>query len=325
LEEGAGCCSRSPHFSCSNMSWRTFPERRTPKNPRRLGHLRRRRMNLQGTRTFTSSAATADARTRRRSRGRSALLFHCANDCMIGAGAYPQGEAVSTIAEWLATLGMAEYAERFAKNGIDLSVVQELTDEGLKDLGVALGDRRKILRAISEIAGAAFASRAPTTATEPISADAGERRQLADLTYRLVLQGEVWNGAPAFVDRCDHNTQIKVLRPSHAHAPSVMAEVGERADQICFVCPAVAWPRAVPPRLDKVGPEWNDFKRGTPRRSRGRNACTAISRPRLRFPSATVPPQHLDLLRVGIVAHSTPASCRGLKNDHQGRKTDDKP
>jgi len=27
----------------------------------------------------------------------------------------------------------------------------------------------------------------------------------------------------------------------------------------------------------------------------------------------------------GFVAHSTPASCRGLKNDHQGRKTDDKP
>ena len=96
---------------------------------------------------------------------------------------------MSTIAEWLATLGMAEYAERFAKNGVDLSVVQELTDEGLKDLGVALGDRRKILRAISEIAGAALASRAPTTATERIPANAGERRQLADLTYRLVGRG----------------------------------------------------------------------------------------------------------------------------------------
>ena len=38
---------------------------------------------------------------------------------LVGAGAIPQGEAVSTMAEWLAALGMAEYTERFAKNRID--------------------------------------------------------------------------------------------------------------------------------------------------------------------------------------------------------------
>ena len=46
----------------------------------------------------------------------------------------------------------------------------------------------------------------------------GLRVWLNDLAYRSVsIAGRVWNGAPAFVDRCDHN--IKVLRPSHAHAP----------------------------------------------------------------------------------------------------------
>jgi hypothetical protein len=60
------------------------------------------------------------------------------------------------IADWLKKLGMAECAERLAENRIDLSVLQDLTDQDLKDLGVVLGgDRRKMLRAIGELGGAA--------------------------------------------------------------------------------------------------------------------------------------------------------------------------
>ena len=49
------------------------------------------------------------------------------------------------IADWLKKLGMSEYAERFAENRIDILVLPDLTDQDLKDLGVVLGDRRKIL------------------------------------------------------------------------------------------------------------------------------------------------------------------------------------
>ena len=38
------------------------------------------------------------------------------------------------IAEWLASLGLAEYTQRFAENAIDLSVVRDLTEQDLKDL-----------------------------------------------------------------------------------------------------------------------------------------------------------------------------------------------
>ena len=41
---------------------------------------------------------------------------------------------------------------------IDFSVLRDLTDQDLKDIGVVLGDRRTILRAISELAGAAAAT-----------------------------------------------------------------------------------------------------------------------------------------------------------------------
>jgi hypothetical protein len=51
------------------------------------------------------------------------------------------------IAEWLASIGLSEYAQRFAENAIDLSVVRDLTEQDLKDLGVLLGHRRGILRA----------------------------------------------------------------------------------------------------------------------------------------------------------------------------------
>ena len=57
------------------------------------------------------------------------------------------------IADWLKRLGMSEYAERFVESDIDTSVLRDLTDQDLKELGVSLGHRRKMLRAIAELAG----------------------------------------------------------------------------------------------------------------------------------------------------------------------------
>ena len=82
------------------------------------------------------------------------------------------------IADWLEKLGMSEYAERFAENRIDLSVLPDLTDQHLKDLGIALGDRLKMLRAIRQLADAIPASPRPAL-TEPKSQDNVERRQQA--------------------------------------------------------------------------------------------------------------------------------------------------
>jgi hypothetical protein len=48
--------------------------------------------------------------------------------------------AMQQIADWLKRRGMSEYAQRFAENRIDLSVLTDLTDQHLKDLGIALGD-----------------------------------------------------------------------------------------------------------------------------------------------------------------------------------------
>jgi hypothetical protein len=79
------------------------------------------------------------------------------------------------IADWLEKLGMSEYAERFAESDIDTSVLRDLTDQDLKELGVSLGHRRKMLRAIAELAGASPTSPQPAL-TEPKPQDTAERR-----------------------------------------------------------------------------------------------------------------------------------------------------
>jgi class 3 adenylate cyclase len=101
---------------------------------------------------------------------------------------------MTDIAEWLASIGLGEYAQRFAENAIDLSVVRDLTEQDLKELGVLLGHRRKMLRAIAELDGVAPA---PTeTATEPVPRDESERRHLTVMFCDLV-------GSTALSERLD--------------------------------------------------------------------------------------------------------------------------
>ena len=90
------------------------------------------------------------------------------------------------IADWLEKLGMSEYAGCFAENRIDFSALRDLTDQDLKDIGVVLGDRRKILRAISELAGAAPATSQVHAVTEPRPQDSAERRQVTVMFSDLV-------------------------------------------------------------------------------------------------------------------------------------------
>ena len=62
------------------------------------------------------------------------------------------GAAVQQIADWLEKLGMSEYAQRFAENGINVAALPHLTDQDLKDIGVLLGHRRVMLAAIGKLA-----------------------------------------------------------------------------------------------------------------------------------------------------------------------------
>ena len=106
------------------------------------------------------------------------------------------------IAEWLESIGLAEYAQRFTENAIDLGSPR-LTDQDLKDLGVLLGHRRKILRAIAALEEVLGLKAVP--AAEPRRPGEAERRQLTVMFCDLVLHspcGAVGPGGHAIPDRC---------------------------------------------------------------------------------------------------------------------------
>ena len=61
------------------------------------------------------------------------------------------------IGGWLRSLGIERYEAAFRENAIDAAVLRDVTDHDLEKLGILLGDRRRLLRAI----GSKFATTGP--------------------------------------------------------------------------------------------------------------------------------------------------------------------
>ena len=98
-----------------------------------------------------------------------------------------------SVREWLASLGLSEYADRFAEQRIDFEILRDLTDQDLKEeLGVVrLGDRRRLLRAITELRGAASATPPLASGSESRPRDEAERRQVTVMFADLVGSTEL--------------------------------------------------------------------------------------------------------------------------------------
>jgi class 3 adenylate cyclase/predicted ATPase len=93
------------------------------------------------------------------------------------------------IADWLEKLGLSEYAQRFADNDIDFTILGDLTDQDLEKIGIAsLGHRRKLLRAIANLE--TIEKNAPAVAVAapaaPLPLDTAERRQVTVMFADLV-------------------------------------------------------------------------------------------------------------------------------------------
>ena len=96
------------------------------------------------------------------------------------------------IADWLQKLGLGQYAQRFAENDIEIDLLNELTDQDFDRLGVSLGHRRRMIRAIRELgakpvaAVAGAETPAPITSEPVIKDTAAERRQVTVMFSDLV-------------------------------------------------------------------------------------------------------------------------------------------
>jgi class 3 adenylate cyclase/tetratricopeptide (TPR) repeat protein len=101
------------------------------------------------------------------------------------------------IETWLEGLGLAKYAETFAENEVDLEALRHLDEGDLRELGLPLGPRKKLLAAIEGLK-ASVADAAPTQAQQdrdPLQSAEGERRQVtvlfADLSGFTRLSSEL--------------------------------------------------------------------------------------------------------------------------------------
>jgi class 3 adenylate cyclase/predicted ATPase len=86
------------------------------------------------------------------------------------------------LAEWLGRHGLGQYAKTFAENNIEFSVLRDLTENDLEKLGVSLGHRKKLIRAIDAIRAESKAS--DTTDISQIGAEAVSPAQHRGAEFR---------------------------------------------------------------------------------------------------------------------------------------------
>src|SRR4051812_28637700 len=86
--------------------------------------------------------------------------------------------AAMDVGGWLRSLDLERYEGAFRENEIDIGDVPELTDADLEKLGIPLGPRKRLLKAIRALGAASAATDAVRPPTAPQSRDIAERRQL---------------------------------------------------------------------------------------------------------------------------------------------------
>ena len=121
------------------------------------------------------------------------------------------------VSRWLADQGLGRHAEAFVENGIAGDVLPDLTDADLKELGLNLGDRKRLLRAIEKLA--AGPTQSQTATAEPAAASVAprdaERRQLTVMFVDLV-------GSTALSAQLDPEDMREVIR---AYQNAVAGEI----------------------------------------------------------------------------------------------------
>jgi class 3 adenylate cyclase len=109
------------------------------------------------------------------------------------------------VSRWLAEQGLGQYAEVFAENGIASDVLPDLTDADLRELGLNLGDRKRLLKAIATLEAVRTQDRVEPGKLTPAVPREPERRQLTVMFVDLV-------GSTALSARLDPEDMREVIR-----------------------------------------------------------------------------------------------------------------
>lgn len=133
---------------------------------------------------------------------------------------------MNDLAHWLDSLELPQYLDLFSKHDIDIAVLPHLTDQDLKDIGISLGHRRKILGAIAEHrnpdAVIAADSSAATMASASLSwrlQSTAERRLLTVMFCDLV-------GSTALANELDPEDIREIMGAYHSCCASLIKRHG---------------------------------------------------------------------------------------------------
>ena len=105
---------------------------------------------------------------------------------------------------WLRGIGLEQYAQTFRDNAIDADVLRDLTDDHLRELGLPLGARLKLLRAVAALGTSEQTPASPEITPTAPRTDA-ERRQVTVMFSDLV-------GSTALSTRMDPEDMREVFR-----------------------------------------------------------------------------------------------------------------
>jgi class 3 adenylate cyclase len=101
---------------------------------------------------------------------------------------------------WLRSLGLERYDAVFRENAIDADVLRDLTDRDLEKLGVLLGDRRRLLRAIAALDGASAAASSPVPVSSPVTSRLISAAGVSPTSSAVEVSGERRHVTAMFCD-----------------------------------------------------------------------------------------------------------------------------
>jgi class 3 adenylate cyclase len=122
-------------------------------------------------------------------------------------------DSMSAISVWLDGMGLGQYTNTFTENGVDLDVLSDLSESDLEKLGVALGHRKRILRAISDSFVSSRSNQVLLAPSQP------EKRNLTVLFCDLV-------GSTALAVQLDPEDLSAVIRRFQAICTEVVRNNG---------------------------------------------------------------------------------------------------
>jgi hypothetical protein len=134
---------------------------------------------------------------------------------------------------WLRSLGLEQYEAAFRENSIDAEVLPDLTDQDLEKMGVLLGHRRKLLRAVANLQGIEKGAATVAVPITPPAAsppfDAAERRQVTVMFSDLV-------GSTALSARMDPEDLREIIDITVTGKGSHGARPEDGVDPVLIAC-----------------------------------------------------------------------------------------